>query len=81
MGSILNEIIALTSPKKCTFLLAAYGFFDVNSQKEVFTLKTLHMLQKCIGISGLQGLDYLLSMKIMDELKKIIKAINKVCQD
>jgi len=43
------------------------------------SLKTLHVLAKCIGISGMQGLDYLLSMKIMDKLKSVIVGLNKVC--
>jgi len=34
-----------------------------------------------VGISGLQGLDYLLSMKVMDGLKKITKATSKVCDE
>lgn len=45
------------------------------------TLKTLHVLARCVGISGLQGLDCLLSMKIMDKLKLVIKALNKVCNE
>jgi len=72
-------MIMITHPRKCTFLQSAYGFFDIETQKDVLTLKTLHILQKCIGISGLQGLDYLLSMKIMDKLKQVVKALNKVC--
>jgi WASH complex subunit strumpellin len=80
-GEILNEIIALTHPSRCTFLQAAYGFFNLDTKKEVLTLKTLHVLAKCVGISGMQGLDYLLSMKIMDKLKLVIKALNKVCNE
>lgn len=77
----MNEIIDLTLPSKCTFLHAAYGFYSIELKKEVLTLKTLHILQKCIGISGLQGLDYLLSMKIMDKLKQAVKALTKVSED
>jgi hypothetical protein len=47
----------------------------------VLSLKTLHILQKCIGISGLQGLDYLLSMKIMDKLKAVIKNFSKISEE
>jgi len=44
-------------------------------------MKILHILSKCIGISGLQGLDYLLSMKIMDKLKAVIKAVSRICDE
>ena len=81
VGELLNEILELTNPTKCTFLQAAYGFFNIESKQEVLNLKTLFILQKCIGISGLQGLDYLLSMKIMDRLKSVTKALNKVCEE
>lgn len=79
MGEILNEIIFLTHPTRCTFLLAAYGFFNLETRRPVLHLKTLYVLAKCIGISGMQGLDYLLSMRIMDKLKGIIKVVSKVC--
>lgn len=45
------------------------------------TLKTLHILQKCIGICGLEGLDSLLSMKILDKLKLVINSLEKVNND
>lgn len=80
-GEILNEILFLTHPSRCTFLQAAYGFFNLETKKEVLSLKTLHVLSKCIGICGMQGLDYLLSMKIMERLKLVIKALNKVCNE
>lgn len=78
---MLNELIDLTHPTKCTFLQAAYGFYSIEQKKEVVTLKTLHILQKCIGICGLEGLDSLLSMKILDKLKSVIKALEKVNSD
>lgn len=80
-GEILNEILMLTHPSRCTFLQAAYGFFNLETKREVLSLKTLHILSKCIGISGMQGLDYLLSMKIMEKLKLVVKALNKVCNE
>lgn len=37
------------------------------------------MLYKCIGISGLQGLDHLLGVLIMTNLNSIIKQLEKEC--
>lgn len=44
-------------------------------------LKTINILHKCIGISGLQGLDYLLSIRIMKELDKLVKIMKRTCEE
>jgi hypothetical protein len=80
-GELLNELIELTHPTKCSFLQSAYGFYSIEQKKEVLTLKTLHILHKCIGICGLQGLDSLLSIKILDKLKLAEKALTKVSEE
>lgn len=41
-------------------------------------LKMMNILHKCIGISGLQGLDYLLSIKIKKCLEKLVFKLHKV---
>lgn len=65
LGYLLNEIINFTNPKRAVFIQSAFGFYDIDQKKEILNLKTLNILYKCIGISGLQGIDYLLSLKIM----------------
>lgn len=44
-------------------------------------LKTINILQKCIGISGLQGLDYLLSIRITKQLDKLVKVMKRTCEE
>lgn len=44
-------------------------------------LKLINILHKCIGISGLQGLDYLLSIRIMKELDKLVKVLKTTTAD
>jgi WASH complex subunit strumpellin len=78
---LLNEIVAFTNPKKTVFIQSAFGFYDLEQKKEVLTLKTLNILYKCIGISGLQGIDYLLSLKIMESLKRLLHEFNKINDD
>lgn len=77
MGRLLLEIISLTDYRKSIFLNSTYAFYELNTGKEVFTLKTLANLYKCIGVSGLQGLDYLLSVQIMMNMKKVFNHLNK----
>jgi WASH complex subunit strumpellin len=75
MGRLLLEILGLTEYRKCIFLSNTYAFYDFSTGRAVFTLKTLSMLYKCIGISGLQGLDHLLGVLIMINMTAIIKQI------
>lgn len=81
MGRVLLEIIQLTDYKKCVFLSNTYAFYEYGTGREVFTIKTLGMLYKCIGISGLQGLDHLLGVLIMTHLNALIKQIEKECDE
>ena len=71
MGFILRELINLTNSKYSTFILTAYGFYNSETGKEIVTLKMLNILHQCIGVSGLQGLDYLLSIKIMKSMERL----------
>ena len=41
----------------------------------------LNILHQCIGVSGLQGLDYLLSLKIMKSMERLVKLMEKTCKD
>ena len=41
----------------------------------------MNILHQCIGISGLQGLDYLLSIKIMRSMERLVKLFEKTCSD
>ena len=81
MGRLLLEIIQLTDYKKCIFLYSTYAFYELNTGKEIFTLKTLSNLYKCIGVSGLQGLDYLLSVQVMINMKSVFKNLSKECDE
>jgi WASH complex subunit strumpellin len=81
MGYILREIIELTNSRSSTFILTAYGFYNCESGKEIINLKTMNILNKCIGVSGLQGLDYLLSIKIMKSIEKLTRLFKKSVED
>lgn len=81
MGYTLREILNLTNPKKATFILTSYAFYNIDTGAEVFNLKMLNILHQCIGISGVQGLDYLLSIKIKKSLTKLLKFIRETCDE
>lgn len=74
-------MIGYTSPKKATFILTSFAFYSIETGKEVLSLKMLNILHQCIGISGLQGLDYLLSIKIKRKLQKLVQKLHRVADN
>lgn len=81
MGFLLREILNLTNSKRTTFILTSYTFYNIENGSEVFSLKMLNILHQCIGISGLQGLDYLLALKIKKTLTRVLKYIRGECEE
>lgn len=57
MGRLLNQILSLTNGRSTVYIDHSMGFFELNSGKEIITLKSLGLLYKCIGVSGMNGLD------------------------
>lgn len=58
MGRLLKEILNLTDSRKTTYIEATLGFYEQGVP--ILTMKTMALLGRCIGISGLNGLDRLL---------------------
>lgn len=75
MGRLLKEMLSLTEAKKTIYLESTLGFYESQKGDPVVTMKTLALLCRCIGITGLNGLDRLLGQKIQIEMKKVQKAI------
>lgn len=59
MGRLIAEIIRLTNPKTSIYVESTLGFYD-NSGNDIFNMKTVGLIGKCIGVSGLNGLDQIL---------------------
>jgi WASH complex subunit strumpellin len=57
MGRLLKALQNLTDPKNTVYIDHALGFFELGTGKEIITMKTLGLLYRCIGVSGLNGLD------------------------
>ena len=72
MGRLLKIILKLTDPKRAIYLETSMGFFD-SSGREILTMKGLGLLYRCIGVSGINGLDRLLAFRISKTFDKIFK--------
>lgn len=59
MGRLMVEILRITNPKTSVYVESTLGFYD-NQGNDIFNMKTVSLLRRCVGISGLNGLDKLL---------------------
>jgi len=57
MGRLLKALIELTDQRSTVYIDHSLGFFELNTGREILTMKTLGLLYKCIGLSGMNGLD------------------------
>ena len=57
MGRLLKALIELTDQKTTVYIDHSLGFFELSTGREILTMKTLGLLYKCIGLSGMNGLD------------------------
>jgi WASH complex subunit strumpellin len=57
MGRLLKALQSFTDPRTTLFLENPLGFYEIGTGKDVLTMKTLGLLYRCIGVSGLNGLD------------------------
>jgi WASH complex subunit strumpellin len=57
MGRLLKALINLTESKSTVYIDHSLGFFELNTGREILTMKSLGLLYKCIGLSGMNGLD------------------------
>jgi len=64
MGRLLKILVNLTDSKTAIYIDQALGFYEINTGRDILTMKTLGLLYRCIGLSGLTGLDRLISFDI-----------------
>ncbi|KRX07259.1 hypothetical protein PPERSA_00416 [Pseudocohnilembus persalinus] len=77
MGRLLKQILNLTNGKNAVFIEQSLGFYEIGTGVEIITLKTMGLLYKCIGISGLSGLDQFLGFNISTTMRDIMKIYRK----
>lgn len=72
MGRVLACLLRMTEPQSTIYSPECGGWFTSDGQ-EVCGIGTFALLRKCVGISGLAGLDRLLSFRIVYELQQFLK--------
>lgn len=53
------------------------GFYEMGTGKEILNIKTLSLLNKCIGVSGMSFLDNFLGFHISTTTKGVIKMMKR----
>lgn len=69
VGRLARELLFQTMPNKTLFLERMNVWYDINSGREIVSLKTFNLLLSSISVSGLVGLDKLFSYMLVTDLK------------
>lgn len=91
MGRLLKEMLNLTNSRSSIYVDLTSSFFDSKSEKEVnfflikyikyiiylktLNMKSIAMIHRCIGVSGLNGLDRLLCYNIIAKMRYVLRLI------
>ena len=57
MGRLLKALLILTDSKNCVYIEHSMGFYELNTGREILTMRNLGLMYNCIGLSGMNGLD------------------------
>ncbi|XP_058790000.1 WASH complex subunit 5 isoform X2 [Phymastichus coffea] len=77
MGRLARELIRITDPKITIYIEHVLAWFDLKTQSQVLSHKTLQMILQAMGTPGLAGLDKMLSHFIVQDMQKLFKFIGK----
>jgi WASH complex subunit strumpellin len=78
MGRLVNELVRQTSPATTTYSVHRQGWFRVSDGREAVGVRTFALLRHGLGISGLCGVDKLLSFMIVRDLTAFCKLYRKI---
>jgi len=69
LGRLLNQILILTKPQNHVYIDSCKSFYNTQKKNMTISMKNISLLHKCIGASGMNGLDKLLSFWILKKMK------------
>lgn len=69
IGRLANELLHLTDPKTTLYLTATSSWYDLKTHASILTPEVFSCMEKAIGISGMTGLDKVLSFVISETLQ------------
>lgn len=77
VGRLARELIRITDPKTTIYVESATAWFDYKTQNQVVDIKLFSKITKSVGISGITGLDRLISFMIVTELQNLLVNLQK----
>lgn len=78
MGRLVNELVRQTSPAATTYSAHRQAWVRTSDGKEVVGTRTFALLRQGLGISGICGVDKLLSFMIVRDLTAFCKLYRRI---
>lgn len=78
LGRVINSILQHSDPKRYTYIPNTLSFFDEETKTFSVTMHTFGLVKKCIGVSGIHGIDKLLSFMMVSEMYSMQDAVHKL---
>ncbi|OXA51094.1 WASH complex subunit strumpellin [Folsomia candida] len=77
LGRLANELISISDPKTSSFLTATSSWYDLKTHAALLTPDYFSVMEKGLGVSGLTGLDKILSFMIANHIQALTKFMRK----
>ncbi|XP_054285996.1 WASH complex subunit 5-like isoform X1 [Macrosteles quadrilineatus] len=77
VGRLAHELIRITDPRTTLYVMSATSWFDTKTQKQVAGLNLFTNISSAVGISGITGLDRLISFMIVTELQNFLSVLQR----
>jgi WASH complex subunit strumpellin len=73
IGRLVREMLAQTDPRTTVYVDATQSWNANNSTREVAGIRTFDMLNRCVGVFGLTGIDKLVCFMIVRDLQSFVR--------
>lgn len=80
LGKMVQHLLSMTDPRRCTYLPSLKSWYDLTSNKEVVATRTFTSICAAIGSTGLGALDRLLCFLVAKDLHVIVGKIRRAAE-
>uniref|UniRef100_A0A1B6MUI7 WASH complex subunit strumpellin n=2 Tax=Graphocephala atropunctata TaxID=36148 RepID=A0A1B6MUI7_9HEMI len=77
VGRLARELIRITDPKTTIYIMSATSWYDQKTQRQVADLGLFTKISSAVGVSGITGLDRLISFMIVTELQNFLSTLQR----
>eukprot|EP00753_Platysulcus_tardus_P012790 PLAT3544.1.p2 GENE.PLAT3544.1~~PLAT3544.1.p2 ORF type:complete len:1162 (+),score=712.35 PLAT3544.1:31-3486(+) len=77
MGRLVRALLALTDPRGSVYAPKACGWYALDTGDERVGISTFSQIKRSVGVTGLSGIDRLVSFRIVHELRRFLTFYGK----